>query len=277
MTAVNDAPAVVAGKNIVQLPDISEDPSLNAGSTVSALFGDSFNDATDAVTGGSAADSFKGVVITQNGSTPDQGTWQYGLDASSIWNDLPTVSQSSSWYLSAGAKLRFKPAPDYNGTPGALTLRLVDSSDTSLTNGSSTDSTSNGFSSALSAATLMLGINITTANDAPALGTVSLLTGFSEDEYKDISYQDLLRITDARDADAGDSLQFRIETVSSGTLQKWDSNTWVDVTAGTTTLATGEKLQWKAAGCWWCLRRRPSTPKYLCKPCSRSVHNCHLL
>jgi hypothetical protein len=39
--------------------------------------------------------------------------------------------------------------------------------------------------------------------------------------------------------------RFRIESITSGSLQKWNGSTWVDVAAGTSTLADGEKLQWK--------------------------------
>ena len=40
---------------------------------------------------------------------------------------------------------------------------------------------------------------------------------------------------------------FRIESISSGTLQKWSGSAWVGVTAGSTLLGIGEKLRWKAA------------------------------
>jgi hypothetical protein len=44
------------------------------------------------------------------------------------------------------------------------------------------------------------------------------------------------------------AVSFRIEQVTSGTLQKWNSSqsTWENVAAGITTVSAGERLQWKA-------------------------------
>ncbi|NBO42375.1 MAG: hypothetical protein EBU92_12840, partial [Betaproteobacteria bacterium] len=231
----------------IQLNAIDEDPTTNTGSTVSELFNSSFSDTADAVSGGSTANTLAGVAITANAATAAQGKWQYFLTGPQQWVDLPTVSASSSFYLDVSAKLRFSPATDYNGIPGGLTLRLVDSSST-LSSGSSVDTSSNGATSAFSAETLSLGTNIKPTNDAPTLSKVDTLTGVIEDTFSEITYNKLLDASDAKDIDAGDTLSFRIEQVTSGTLQKWNSSqsTWENVTAGTTTVSAGERLQWKA-------------------------------
>jgi hypothetical protein len=92
-------------------------------------------------------------------------------------------------------------------------------------------------------------LKVTNVNEAPTLTSVTTLTGFTEDTFKEITYAQLLEASNAKDVDVPDTIRFRIETVSTGTLQKWDdsSSAWVDVEAGTTTLGTGEKLQWKPA------------------------------
>ena len=88
---------------------------------------------------------------------------------------------------------------------------------------------------------------MTAANDAPTLTTVTTLTGFTEDTFKEITYADLAAAANEADVDASDTIKFRIEAVSTGSLQKWNGTAWADVVAGTTTLAATEKLQWKAA------------------------------
>ena len=45
----------------------------------------------------------------------------------------------------------------------------------------------------------------------------------------------------------GDALSFRIDSISSGALNKWSGSLWQPVTPGTTLLATGEKIQWQPA------------------------------
>jgi len=89
----------------------------------------------------------------------------------------------------------------------------------------------------------------TFSNDPPTLTSVATINGASEDSFKEITYADLAAAANEADVD-GDPLSFRIDTLSTGTLEKWDpsgSGAWVAVNPGSTLLATGEKLQWKAA------------------------------
>jgi VCBS repeat-containing protein len=79
-------------------------------------------------------------------------------------------------------------------------------------------------------------------NDAPMLTTVSTLTGATEDTALTISYATLLSASNAADVD-GDTLSFRVEAVSAGTLTKGG----LAVDAGTTLLGTGESLVWTPA------------------------------
>jgi methionine-rich copper-binding protein CopC len=79
-------------------------------------------------------------------------------------------------------------------------------------------------------------------NTAPTLTTINALTGATEDTPFSISYTNLANAANEADAD-GDTLSFRVEAVSSGTLTKGG----VAVTAGTTLLSSSETLVWTAA------------------------------
>ena len=78
-----------------------------------------------------------------------------------------------------------------------------------------------------------------TANTAPTLTTVTTLPGATQDTAFTITFATLAAAANEADAN-GDTLSFRIEAVSSGTLTKGGSA----VTPGTTLLATGESLVW---------------------------------
>lgn len=85
-------------------------------------------------------------------------------------------------------------------------------------------------------------INIAAVNDAPTLSTISVLGGATEDTARTITYADLAAAANEADVDSG-TLSFRVQAVSSGTLTK-DGNA---VTAGVTTLVSGESLVWTPA------------------------------
>ncbi|MCF7763413.1 MAG: hypothetical protein K9N62_07040, partial [Verrucomicrobia bacterium] len=85
-------------------------------------------------------------------------------------------------------------------------------------------------------------ITVTSENDAPTLTTVSTLTGGIEDTAFTISYETLAAAANEADVD-GNTLSFRIEAVSTGTLTKGGNA----VTAGTTLLSAGESLSWTPA------------------------------
>lgn len=80
-------------------------------------------------------------------------------------------------------------------------------------------------------------------NMAPTLTTVNTLTGATEDSSYSISFADLAAASDEADTDVGDTLSFRIEAVSTGSLSK-NGN---PVVGGTTTLGSGESLLWTPA------------------------------
>src|SRR5687768_15365645 len=87
---------------------------------------------------------------------------------------------------------------------------------------------------ALAAALLSLTAAAHAAN--PTLTTVSNLTGQDEDNATTIDYNTLAGAANEADADAGDVISFRVESVASGVLRK----NGVVVVPGTTLLSPGQ-------------------------------------
>ena len=165
ITAVNDAP-LATGRAF--LPAIFEDNTSAAGSTVSFLFANNFSDSKDKVEKGSSLNTFIGVAITGNAATTAQGVWEWQAKDSATWTAVSqAVADSKAFYLAADSQLRFVPAKDYNGEPGALSARLVESAAAGLSNGTTLDVSRNGGSSAYSADTVDLQTRINAKNDAP--------------------------------------------------------------------------------------------------------------
>ncbi|RDU97994.1 DUF4347 domain-containing protein [Trinickia dinghuensis] len=196
VTPVNDAPI---GSGSATMPTIPEDTTAPAAQTVGSLFGSHFNDSDDqqqtaSNPTGSVANTLAGVAITGNAADPATGSWQYSTDNGATWHTIATagLSDSNALVLSSTAELRFIPAPDFNGVPGQLTTRVIDSSNTAVTatvtgaqlaatdvaiEGVDVSGAHNGGSTAVSAQTVALGIDVTPVNDAPiASGSATMPT-----------------------------------------------------------------------------------------------------
>jgi hypothetical protein len=93
----------------------------------------------------------------------------------------------------------------------------------------------------LSATAIAVKVNVANVNDAPTLSTISTLSGATEDTAFTITYATLSAASNANDIEG--PVLFRIEAISGGTLTKGG----VAVTAGTTTLGTGESFVWTPA------------------------------
>jgi len=123
---VNDRPTA-AGTTLAATFEDNPDP---AGATLSALgfgYSDAIDDRTAIAGGGNTASALGGYAIVGNAVNPaTEGRWQY--NAGGGWFDVGAVSDAAAVLLPTSASLRFLPAADFNGTPGALSLRLADSS-----------------------------------------------------------------------------------------------------------------------------------------------------
>jgi VCBS repeat-containing protein len=184
VTAVNDAPTRVADRIDIVVAEDNGDP---AGSTVSSLFAPAFSDATDnqSAFGGSSAHAMAGVAIVGNLAIADQGKWQY--NSGSGWTDLPAVSAGNAFLLQSGDQLRFLPAADFHGTPGKLTVRLIDASGGAVSSGARADLSDDAVKSggttrySNSANAVDLRVTVNAVNDAPTLGGTASLGATDED------------------------------------------------------------------------------------------------
>ena len=145
VTPVNDRPVATSD---VTLPAIGEDISAPTGTPIDSLaFG--YSDAVDDqhLISGNAADTtatlFTYVAVTGNAATAAQGIWQVSTTDSpdagnpADWITIPITGLDTAHALvfTVDRQVRFVPAANFFGTPGALTVRLADGSanlDTSL-------------------------------------------------------------------------------------------------------------------------------------------------
>lgn len=130
---------------------------------------------------------------------------------------------AGSTLISSGDSVSWTPASNANGTIAAFTVKAWD-----------------GTATSTSATTV--NVTVSSINDAPTLTTISTLSGAVKNTAFTISYDTLAAAANEADVD-GDTVQFRVEGVSSGTLTKNGSS----VSAGTTTITSGESLVWTPA------------------------------
>jgi VCBS repeat-containing protein len=170
-------------RSSVSLADIAEDTNTLTldGATVESLFGSAFSDNDGAGVDG----TFFGVAITGNASLPSQGKWEW--KDGDEWTEITGVATTGALVLDKNTLIRFSPTADYNGTPGALTARLVDGSTTWLSgtgnhavNGA--DGVNSGGATAVSRNSVTLTTNVIAINDAPTL-TVNISPADSAHNY----------------------------------------------------------------------------------------------
>ena len=160
---VSDAPHFSGNGSLAA---INEDASAS-GATVTSLFSSLFQDVD-------TGDSMLGVAITNDASDSSDGTWQYSTDGSN-WHNIGLVANNAGLLLSNTAMLRFNPALNFNGAPGALTVHAVDNSAvdpvefTSGTTRELFDTTGDNAESHVSIAGVLLETSINAENDAPTL------------------------------------------------------------------------------------------------------------
>ncbi len=176
---VNDAPTLSGSTTLTATNEDNTSSSRTAASIAASL---TYGDATDnqtAVSGGAnAASSLSAIAIVKNDAGATQGKWQYTLDGLT-WQDVsPSVGDSTAVVLQVGNtdhQVRFLPAANFNGTPGALSWRGADSTwsstgrdaTTGIQDISGANATTGPWSSSIASATL--GITVNPVNDAPTL------------------------------------------------------------------------------------------------------------
>ncbi len=89
-------------------------------------------------------------------------------------------------------------------------------------------------------------VSVSPVIDAPTLTAIDIISGHAEGTPIEISYPSIVAAADETDVD-GDVISFRVETISSGTLQKWNGSAWAAVTPGTTLITGSDKVLWTPA------------------------------
>jgi hypothetical protein len=178
---VNDAP--VASGNAT-LAAINEDTFTASGATIGALFSGNFSDVIDTVSGGSTANTFAGIAISNYTSDAAKGVWQYQINGAGAWITLPSTSTLTAVTLASTDLLHFVPAANYNGAATALAANLIESG-TTITSGGTIDLTSTGTGGIThySSATVALNHTITAVNDAPVASGNATLAAINEDTF----------------------------------------------------------------------------------------------
>jgi plastocyanin len=156
VTSVNDAPDLNPIAPI--LNSIDEDDTSNAGQKFDDFIGSSISDHD--------AGALTGVAITATSVSTGTGYWEYSIDGGSNWLLLGTVSDSNARLLDINDFIRFHP-DGANGCIATITYRAWDQS--SGVHNTVADTTTNGGSTAFSAATDTATLTVSSVNDAPTL------------------------------------------------------------------------------------------------------------
>ena len=166
VVGINNAPSFTAG---AMLAAIDED-AIATGASVNSLFGPLYADPDTAYT---PADTLAGIAVVADASDINHGAWQYSTDGGNNWHNVGAVSTTNALMLGASTLLRFQPTPDWNGTPGSLSVHAVDSTwgggFTSGTARTVFNTTTVDSASSVSIASVTLGTSVTPVNDAPVL------------------------------------------------------------------------------------------------------------
>ena len=199
----------------ITINDVNEAPTLSTISNLATATEDTPFTITYAALAAAAdeADVDTGAILSFRVEAVSSGTLTKGGVAVT-----PGVT-----LLAPGEELVWTPAANDNGILAAFTVKADDGSLTS-------------------ASAITVNVVVTAVNDDPTLTAISNLSGAYEDTAFTVSYAALAAAANEADMD-GDTLSFRVEAVSSGTLTKGG----VAVIPGTTLLASGESLAWTPA------------------------------
>ncbi len=172
VSPLNDAPQVVGTS--ATLAAVAEDTPSPAGRLISDLLAANYSDARDGI----YATPMAGVAVVGIEGSDERGSWQYSAGGSTGWTSMPSsgLSEASAVVLPSTYWLRFLPAPNFNGDPGALRLRLADSSQGAIALPTVQDISGNrGGTKVWSASSVSLKTDVVAVNDRPeALGPATL-------------------------------------------------------------------------------------------------------
>jgi Ca2+-binding RTX toxin-like protein len=179
---------------------IDEDATTPAELSVAQLFGNRFADVD--------GDTLKGVAIVSNAATVNQGQWQY-FDGTRWMAIAANLTETQALLLKANTLIRFLPSANFNGQPGGIEARLIDSTLPDFNSGAISDARFQDKSGAFSQATVQRTIQVNPINDAPTLveGVAPLYPTFPEDSTDARSINSLFGAVFQDGLDLGNSNQ----------------------------------------------------------------------
>ena len=201
---VNDAPEL-DNTGFASLTSIDEDNVNSAGDTIADLLASGNpNSVSD------QDDDPEGIAIFNADQT--NGTFQYQLEGTIQWVDFANVSESSALLLDDSTRIRFVPAPNYNGD-ATISYRAWDQ--TTGTEGDKIAVAGNsGGSNTLSTERDTATITVNPVNDAP---TVTNNGGVADEGGLTMLTAAMLQANDADDSAA--DLEYTVSNVSNGQFE----------------------------------------------------------
>lgn len=163
INAVNDAPVLDNSGEMI-LPPILEDDINSSGGAVKSIIESAEQEGQNRITDVDS-DALEGMAIIE--AVSSNGIWQYSLTAGATWLPFPAVSNTSAILLNEMSRIRFVPTPGYSGS-AAFVFRAWDQS-AGRQNGQTEDVSVNGGTTAFSAQTETVAIEVLPVNDLPLI------------------------------------------------------------------------------------------------------------
>lgn len=176
VTAVNDAPVLDTSATLT-LTGILEDVAAPVNNTTlgSAQGATLVSTLTGGIT--DIDHATPGIAITTKAAT---GTLWFSTNGGALWTQANAVSDSNALLLRASDLVYYQPAANANGELEALSFRAWDTS--TGAEGSYVDASSNGGSTAFSAATESVAVSTGAVNDAPSVSVTNAEGDFTEND-----------------------------------------------------------------------------------------------
>ena len=173
INAVNDAPVLDSSGEMI-LPPIAEDELNSSGSAVKSIIESAEQGGQDRITDVDS-DPLEGMAIIE--AVSSNGVWHYSLTAGATWLPFPAVSNTSAILLNETSRIRFVPTPGYSGS-AAFVFRAWDQSAGRENGQTGVDVSINGGTTAFSAQSETVAIEVLPVNDLPLIDLNGAEEGF---------------------------------------------------------------------------------------------------
>ncbi|MBF0438398.1 MAG: DUF4347 domain-containing protein, partial [Magnetococcales bacterium] len=231
ITNVNDAPVLTVVNPV--LPDIMHTDTANPGVLVSTLVGTSISD-VDAVT-----TPLEGIAIYTVNSGTGGGFWEFSTDNGTTWTSTGTVSSLQALLLRPQDKIRFQPNVLNSSDSASFNFYAWDQTQNLGGQGTKTDVTTRGGTTAFSSTGDMATIRINVAPTLDATATPAFPT-ITEDNTANVGVTVSTLLGGNSDIDVGASKGIAVygRVSGNGTWQYNTGSGWnaVGAVSGTSAL-----------------------------------------